>query len=199
MREMRVLVVELHTPWRAGHDPRSMTSKAPIGQPGAPLKAAALDLGTDTYRTLYGLATGALGALGGNLVRVPRDTVALIDWLHANAGALAAHVDESDALDLAIITDRLRQHHGYATEAQTRAIRLAEARGRLGTAEATTATAEDISRLMRMRGTPISASTVRRWGREGYIGMTTYSDASPAEYSVADVRSMLDDAAAGAA
>lgn len=193
MREMRVLIEELHTPWRAGHDPRSMTSKAPTGQPGAPLKASAMDLGVEVHQALYHLAEGALTALGGNLTIIPRDTLKLCDWLRDNADALADHVDDSDALDLAIVTDRLRKHHGYTTEAQKRALRLAEARGKMGMGATTTATAEDCSRLMRLRGTPVSASTIRRWGRQGYIGVTTRATAAPAEFNVEDVRAMLED------
>lgn len=191
MREVRVLVEELHTPWRANHDPRSMTSKAPTGQPGAPLKAAAMDLGNDVHQALYHLAEGALVALGGNLAVIPRDTLPLIDWLAENAEAIAPHIDDSDALDFAIVFDRLRAHHGYTTEAQKRAIRLAEARGKLGMGTTTTATAEAVSRLMSLRGTPVSASTVRRWGRTGYIGVTTV-EGGPNEYNIADVRQMLE-------
>ena len=199
MRDIRVLVEELHTPWRANHDPRSMTSKAPTGQPGAPLKAAALDLGTDVHNALHNLATGALTALQGNPTIIPRDTLQLIDWLRDNADVLAPHIDDSDAMDLAIVADRLRRHHGYATDAQKRAIRLAETRGKLGTTDSTTATAEEVAGLMRLRGTPVSASTIRRWGRLGYIGMTTYATAAPAEFNVDDVRQMVDESTPRAA
>lgn len=192
MREARVLMEELHTPWRANYDPRSMTSKAPTGQPGAPLKAAALDIGVEVHKALLHLAEGAMTALGGNLTVIPRDTLQLIDWLADNAETLAPCVDDSDALDFAIVFDRLRAHHGYVTEAQKRAIRLAETRGKLGTSTCTTATAEDISRLMKLRGTSVSASTVRRWGRQGYVGFTTYDDGSPTEFNVTDVQHMLD-------
>lgn len=199
MQEARLLVREIHTPWRAKHDPNSMTSKAPTGQPGAPLKAAAIDLEAEVYQVLYHVAAGAVTAIEGNLAAIPRDSLTLCGWLRKNAMLLAPHVDDSDAMDLAIVLDRLRQHHGYTTAAQERAVRLAETRGKLGTTSATTATAESLSRLMGLRGTPVHASTIRRWGRQGYVGFTTYDDGSPTEFNINDVRELLEGEVSSAA
>ena len=186
--QIAVMPAHIHRPWRATAEVATGRSQAP--EPHAPVNVNWIDLEMNCTRELMYAVQDVVAAMGDNAPTPPRGTsgVCLARRLAYIAAAVAAYADDSTREDLRIVRDRLEHHHGYTTEDDKRQVSLAATRRAAGLPADHTDTASNIARLAAACGYSITASTVWRWGRDGYISVI---ERRPVHYYLSEMLEML--------
>lgn len=172
--ELATLIDTIDTPWRPAHEAGTAQPARTTGYSTPPIPAEALDLVVSVQTTLEGIARSVgcdMERDGVARVRAPHDGLKpLVQWYFKFKPFIGEYLCESDVLDLDVLLGQLRHYHGYMSERDGDAIRLADLRRRTGVLPDHVDTAGRLARMISRLGYTVDRSTIHRWYTEGYLG-----------------------------